>query len=134
MRKIATTILGLGLLLVPVFVMADQPRHNMHAGHFPQPKSRYQHAPTNRPKIQTHSPMPIQPSVRRPIPYPPMFPPVAYPVPVIRPVFPPVVQPIYPSVIQPEIVVAPQIVYPASNGFSLSIGGRHGGFSIYADL
>jgi hypothetical protein len=120
-RKFSTITIGLSLLLSSTLVMADQPHHNTHARHFPQPQSRYQHnqhVPAPFPKIQAHMPMPIQPTMRRPFvpPRPPMFPPF-----VQQPVLSPV-------------ILAPQVIYPASSGFSLSIGGTHGGFSIYTDL
>ena len=132
MKKFALLLTVVGFVLIPTLLLAQPPR----------PQHRQQLAPppqTARPTMQVHVP----PSTVHNSYYGPHRPPYAsYPPPhspyYRPPMPPPVVRPqvvVVPQVIAPPPVIAPAVIVPGyyppvTSGFSLTIGGQNGVFSI----
>ena len=131
MKKLTLALTVVALALIPTLIFAQPPR----PGHRPQTRPQVVH-PSARPTMQVHAP--ARPAFGPSHPghgHVPHRPPVAvhshhshhHPA-----YYPPVVHPGY--VVAPH-VVAPYNYYPnyyphVNNGFSLTIGGRNGAFSI----
>ena len=128
MKKITLTLVVLSVFMVPAVLMAQPPRP--HSSRVPQGRpqpAHHMYAPQHGPAY--HAPMHhVAPRHR-----PPHNMSVQYIAPHHRP-------PMYrPPVVHPPVVIVPQPVtphyyYPAGNGVSVTIGGRHGAVSIYRGL
>ena len=135
MKKFALLLTVVGFVLIPTLLLAQPPR--------PQSRPQVAQPPKpSRPTMQVHVPQPpVQNSYfghpRKPVvaahtahtahaPYyrPPMHPPIGPPRVIV-----------VPQVIAPPPVMAPTVVVPGyyptgGSGFSLTIGGQNGVFSI----
>lgn len=138
MKKFALPLTVIGIALIPTLIFSQPPRPHVQP---PRPQIHPQIAqPTqvSRPTMQVHVPATPPPMygqrvvVNRP-------PAVAFPAPYFQPPLHPQVAPprvvVVPQVIAPPPVIAPAVVLPGyypqvNNGFSLTIGGTNGFFSI----
>ena len=132
MKKFSLLLTVVGFVLIPTLLLAQPPRPRYH----PQIAQPIQNA---RPTMQVHVP----PQAVHNSYYGPHRPPVApQHTPNASfyrpPMYPPVVRPqvvVVPQVIAPPPVIAPAVVVPGyyppmTSGFSLTIGGQNGVFSI----
>ena len=135
MKKFALTLTIFGIALIPTLIYAQPPRPQVQPPRPPVYPHIAQPAQVVRPTMQVHVPTPPPPmhSQRVVVNRPPVG---AHPAPYYQP-------PHHPPVVQPRVVVVPQVVAPpivtpvynpyyapVSSGFSLTIGGRNGIFSI----
>lgn len=126
MKKLALSLIVLSVFLLPTLLLAQPPRPR--GGDVPHGRpvaARHGHHGS----MQVHvppRPEPVRSYHRYETRRPPMPPPHHHGH-----------HHHYPPVVRPGVVVVPQVVTPyyvapAPSGFSLSIGGHHGGISVYS--
>ena len=136
MKKMTLPLAVVAFMLIPTMLLAQPPRPPR--GQMPQARAQVA-APPARPTMQVHNPpRPVvvqnqyaHPQHRPPVvvhphqyPYPAYYPPVVQPRVVVA-------APVMPAPVIAAPVVIPYNYYPpVSSGFSLTIGGRNGVFSI----
>ena len=134
MKKFALLLTFVGAVLIPTLLLAQPPRPQMRPQVVQPPQ-------TVRPTMQVHVPPPPVHNTYYNLHRPPVssYHTPYYRPPVHPPVHPPIVQPrviVVPQVIAPPPVIAPAVVVPSgyyppmNSGFSLTIGGTNGVFSI----